>query len=417
MPLIVQKYGGSSVANAERLRNVARRVASTRSHGDQVVVVVSAMGDTTDELIALAKEMAEHPDPREMDLLLSTGEIISVTLVSMALHSLGVPAISLTGAQAGIQTESFFSRARILNVEPSRVRRELAEDKVVIVAGFQGVTDQQEITTIGRGGSDTTAVALACSLHASECQIYTDVEGVYTADPRVVVDARKLTEISYDEMLELASLGAKVMAPRAVELGAVYGMPIRVASSFSAQAGTLIHEGATDSMEIRNKVRGIAHDTDVAKITVVGVPDRPGIAASLFAPLAAAGISVDTIVQNAGLPSNDPRAGAQITDLTFTVTKGDLPKAMALVEPVAREIGAQDCISNGGLGKVSIVGSGIRTAPGYAARMFEALHEAQINIEMITTSEIRITCVIAEEKVANAVRALHRAFELEKPEE
>lgn len=408
MPLIVQKYGGSSVANAERLRNVARRVAGTRGKGHEVVVVVSAMGDTTDELIRLAQEMAEHPDPREMDLLLSTGEIISVTLVSMALHSLGVPAISLTGAQAGIQTESFFSRARILSVEPRRVEQELAEEKVVIVAGFQGVTADQEITTIGRGGSDTTAVALACALQADECQIYTDVEGVFTADPRVVPEARKLSEINYDEMLELASLGAKVMAPRAVELGAVYDMPILVASSLAEAPGTLIHEVAADRMEVRNKVRGIAHDTDVAKITLVGVPDRPGIAASLFAPLAAAGVSVDTIVQNAG--------SRKTTDLTFTVAKNDLSRAMGVVGPVSRDIGAQDCLSDARLGKVSIVGTGIQTAPGYAARMFEALFEAGINIEMITTSEIRITCVIADDKVPEAVRALHRAFELEKPE-
>ncbi len=409
MSLIVQKYGGSSVANAERLRNVARRVASSREQGDQVVVVVSAMGDTTDELVELAHEMAEHPEPREMDLLLSTGEIISVTLVSMALHSLGIPAISLTGAQAGIQTDSFFSRARILNVEPSRVRQELDGDKVVLVAGFQGISAEQDVTTIGRGGSDTTAVAMACALNAEECQIYTDVEGVFTADPRVVADARKLSEISYDEMLELASLGARVMHPRAVELGAVHGMPILVASSFTDQRGTLIHEVDTNSMEVRNKVRGIAHDTDVAKITLVGVPDRPGIAASLFAPLASAGISVDTIVQNAGL--------SKTTDLTFTVSRGDLSHAMGLVEPVSRQIGARECVSASDLGKVSIVGSGIQNAPGYAARMFEALFEAGINIEMITTSEIRITCVVHEAQVADAVRALHRAFELEKPEE
>ena len=407
MALIVQKYGGSSVADAEKLRNVARRIASTRAAGHQVVVVVSAMGDTTDELIALAGQVTEHPDPREMDLLLSTGETISVTLLSMALHSLGHDAISLTGAQAGIQTDSLFSRARILSVEPTRVLQEIEEGKVVIVAGFQGISAEQDITTLGRGGSDTTAVALACTLNAQECQIFTDVPGVFTADPRVVPAAQKLTEISYDEMLELASLGAKVMHPRSVELGAVYNIPILVASSFSNEAGTLIHGRL--QMELRNKVRGIAHDRDVAKITVVGVPDRPGIAASVFAPLAAAGLSVDTIVQNASLN--------KITDLTFTVAKSDLARALALIQPMAKEIGARECLSDGSLGKVSIVGNGIQNAPGYAARMFETLFNEGINIEMITTSEIRITCVIAEERVQDAVRALHRAFELENPED
>ncbi len=406
MALLVQKYGGSSVANADRLRNVARRVAKTRAAGHDVVVVVSAMGKTTDDLIALAQQVTEQPDLREMDVLLSTGETISVSLLSMALHSLGVDAMSFSGAQAGIRTESMFSRARILSIDPSRLRQALDAGKVAIVAGFQGITEDEDITTLGRGGSDTTAVALACALKASECQIYTDVTGVFTADPRVASDARKLKDIHYDEMLEMASLGAKVMHPRAVELGAVYNMPILVASSFTDEAGTLIHGGA--SMEVRNKVRGIAHDRDVAKITLIGVPDRPGVAASIFAPLAAAGLSVDTIVQNA--------SASKIADLTFTVSKGDLAKAMALVQPVAKELGAQECLSDGNLGKVSIVGTGIQNAPGYAARMFETLHNEGINIEMITTSEIRITCVIAEDRVQDAVRALHRAFELEKPE-
>lgn len=407
MALIVQKYGGSSVAYAERLRNVAGRIAATRAAGTQVVVVVSAMGDTTDRLIALAQQVADQPDLREMDLLLSTGETIAATLLSIALHGLGCDAIGLTGAQAGIQTDSAFSQARILRIEPTRIHQGIQEGKVVIVAGFQGITAEQDITTIGRGGSDITAVALACALHAQECQIFTDVSGIFTADPRIAPEARKLKEIGYDEMLELASLGAKVMAPRAVELGAVYTMPILVASSFSQEPGTLIHEGA--QMEVRNKVRGIAHDRDVAKITIVGVPDRPGIAAAIFAPLAAAGVNVDTIVQNASVN--------KITDLTFTVAKGDLAKAMALVQPVAEEIGATACLSDADLGKVSIVGTGIQNAPGYAARMFEALFHEGVNIEMITTSEIRITCVIAAGQVPNAVQALHRAFELEKPEE
>ena len=406
MALIVQKYGGSSVADAERLLNVARRVAAAKNQGNQVVVVVSAMGDTTNNLIALAKRVAPQPDPREMDLLLSTGETISVTLLSMALQNLGCQAISLTGAQAGIRTDTLFSRARILGIEPTRILQELERDKVAIVAGFQGITEAQDVTTLGRGGSDTTAVALACALQASECQIYTDVTGIYTADPRVAPDARKLDEISYDEMLELATLGAKVMHPRAVELGAVFDMPILVASSFSEEPGTLIHKET--AMEVRNKVRGIAHDFDVAKITVVGVPDRPGIAAAIFAPLAAAGLSVDTIVQNAGL---DKQA-----DLTFTVSKNDFASAMALVEPIAKEINAQECVGDGNLGKVSIVGTGIQNSPGYASQMFETLYQANINIEMITTSEILITCVIAGDKVTEAVRALHRAFQLEQPE-
>ena len=406
MALIVQKYGGSSVADAERLVNVARRVAVAKNQGNQVVVVVSAMGDTTNNLIALAKRVAPQPDPREMDLLLSTGETISVTLLSMALQDLGCQAISLTGAQAGIRTDTLFSRARILGIEPTRILQELERDKVAIVAGFQGITEAQDVTTLGRGGSDTTAVALACALQASECQIYTDVTGIYTADPRVAPDARKLDEISYDEMLELATLGAKVMHPRAVELGAVFDMPILVASSFSEEPGTLIHKET--AMEVRNKVRGIAHDFDVAKITVVGVPDRPGIAAAIFAPLAAAGLSVDTIVQNAGL---DKQA-----DLTFTVSKNDFARAMALVEPIAKEINAQECVGDGNLGKVSIVGTGIQNSPGYASQMFETLYQANINIEMITTSEILITCVIAGDKVTEAVRALHRAFQLEQPD-
>ena len=406
MALIVQKYGGSSVASAERLRNVARRVARIKAAGHDVVVVVSAMGDTTDELIALAQQVTEHPDPREMDVLLSTGETISVALLSMALHSLGVNAMSFSGAQAGIRTESMFSRARILSIEPGRVQQALESGKVAIVAGFQGISEEQDVTTLGRGGSDTTAVALACALKASECHIYTDVPGVFTADPRLVPEARQLRDIQYEEMLELASLGARVMHPRAVELGSEYNMPILVASSFSDEPGTLIHGG--EPMEVRNKVSGIAHDRDVAKITLVGIPDRPGVAAAIFAPMAAAGLSVDTIVQNAG--------ASKIADLTFTVSKTDLPKAMALIQPVARELGAQECLSAANMGKVSIVGAGIQNAPGYAARMFETLYQEGINIEIITTSEIRITCVIAEDKVQDAVRALHRAFELEKPE-
>ncbi len=403
MALIVQKYGGSSVADAEKIKNVARRIARVREEEKQVVVVVSAMGDTTDELIELACEVTEHPDSRELDVLLSTGEIVSSTLLAMALKSLGYEAISLSGAQAGIRTDASFSRARILKIDPKRVLKELEKGKVVIVAGFQGITDEMDTTTLGRGGSDTTAVALAVSLKAEACQIYTDVEGVYAADPRLVPEAEKLNEIGYEEMLELATYGARVMHPRAVELGELFSLPIQVASSFNQSPGTLIHGGV--SMEVRNKARAIAHDLNVAKITVVGVPDRPGIAAALFEPLARAGVSVDTIVQNASIEN--------ITDLTFTVAKGELAKAMKVVEPIAKSIGARECSSDSKLGKVSIIGTGMQNTPGYAARMFGVLSKQGINIQLITTSEIRITCIINEARVKDAVRALHKAFELE----
>jgi len=403
MALVVQKYGGSSVAGAARIKSVAQRIAATMDQGRQVVVVVSAMGDATDELINLAYQVTERPSERELDGLLSTGEIVSSSLLAMALHGMGYPAISLTGAQAGIQTDATYSRARILKVEAKRVVKELEKGNIVIVAGFQGITEEMEVTTLGRGGSDTTAVALAHSLKAEVCQIYTDVEGVYTADPRLVPEAQRLSEIGYEEMLELASYGAKVMHPRAVELGELYDVPILVASSFTDNPGTLIHGGA--SMEVRNKARSIAHDLDVGKITVVGVPDRPGIAAAIFEPLAKANISVDTIVQNASINN--------ITDLTFTVSKGQLAKAMEVVEPIAKSIGARECVSDAKLGKVSIIGTGMQNTPGYAARMFQALNENGINIQLISTSEIRITCIIDESRVKDAIRALHHAFKLD----
>ncbi len=404
MAIIVQKYGGSSVANAGKIRNVARRIADCFDKGNQVVTVVSAMGDTTDELLELAAQVNQDPEPREMDLLLSTGEIVSSTLLAMALHATGYKAIALTGPQAGISTDSSFSRARITGIEPKRILRELDKGNIVIVAGFQGLNSDNDITTLGRGGSDTTAVALAASLKAKVCEIYTDVEGVYTADPRLVPGAVKLDEIGYEEMLEMATSGARVMHHRAVELGQIYNIPILVASSMIDKPGTLIHGGK--DMEVRNKVRGIAHDMDVAKITITGVPDRPGIAASIFTPLAKAGISVDTIVQNAS--SNN------ITDLTFTVVKSDLTSAMKIIKPVAKKIKARECISDSGLGKVSIIGTGMQNAPGYAARMFETLYNQGINILLITTSEIRITCIIKESEVEKAVRALHKAFKLDK---
>ncbi len=403
MSLIVQKYGGTSVADAERIKNVTRRIVATRDKGNQVVVVVSAMGDTTDKLIDLAYEVSEHPDERELDVLLSTGEIVSSTLLAMALQAIGYKAISLSGAQAGIRTDAAYHRARILKVEPRRVIRELEKDNIVIVAGFQGITEEMDVTTMGRGASDLSAVALASSLGAEVCERYTDVEGIFTADPRIVPEAKKLPEINYEEMLELATYGSKVMHPRAIELGELFNIPILVASSFNNSPGTLIH-GEAD-MELRNKVRSIAHDLDVAKITVVGVPDRPGIAATLFEPLARANISVDTIVQNASIDN--------ITDLTFTVAKDQLKKSLEVVKPICESIGAKDCISDSKLGKVSIIGTGIQNTPGYAAKMFETLSREGINIQLISTSEIRITCIIEESRIFDAVRALHHAFELD----
>ena len=403
MVLIVQKYGGSSVADAEKIKSVAKRIAAVKDKGDQIVVVVSAMGDTTDGLIELAYQVTEQPSARELDVLLSTGEVVSSTLLAMALKDMGYEAISLSGAQAGIRTDSAHSRARILKVEAKRVAEELERGNIVIVAGFQGVTGDMDVTTLGRGGSDTTAVALAASLGAEACQIYTDVDGVYTADPRLIPEARQLAEIGYEEMLELATYGAKVVHPRAVELGELFSIPILVASSFSQNPGTLIHGGG--SMEVRNKVRGVAYDLDVAKVTVVGVPDRPGIAASIFQPLTKAAISVDTIVQNTCTDN--------ITDLTFTVAKSDLAGAMRLVEPIAKSIGARECVSDSRLGTVSIIGTGMQNTPGYAAKMFEVLSEKDINIQLITTSEIRITCIIDEAQVKDAIRALHRAFEMD----
>ncbi|OGO30373.1 MAG: aspartate kinase [Chloroflexi bacterium RBG_16_56_11] len=403
MALIVQKYGGSSVADAEKIKNVARRIVRTREEGNRVVVVVSAMGDTTDDLIRLAYQITEKLDTRELDVLLSTGEVVASTLLAMALHGMGHPAISLSGAQAGIRTDSAYSRARITNIEPRRVVAELDKGNIVIVAGFQGITEDMDITTLGRGGSDTTAVALAAALKASVCQRYTDVDGIYTTDPRLFAGARKLKDISYEEMLEMVTYGFKAIHPRAVELGELFGVPILVASSFNDNPGTLIKKEV--SMEIRNKVRGIAHDLDVAKITVVGVPDHPGIAASIFVPLAEAGISVDTIVQNASIKN--------ITDLTFTVAESQLAGAMSVVRPIAESIGARECVSDARLGKISIIGTGMQNAPGYAAKMFDTLSKANINIQLITTSEIRITCIIEEALVKDAVIALHRAFELE----
>ena len=409
-PLVVQKYGGSSVADADRIKRVARRIARERAAGSDLVVVVSAMGDTTDELLGLAAAITDEPDPRELDVLLATGEHQSATLLSMALHGLGVPAISLTGPQAGITTDGRYGRARIAGIEPRRVHAEIAAGKVVIVAGFQGqsasAAADDEITTLGRGGSDTTAVALAASLGADRCQVFTDVKGIYTADPRLVARARQLPVIGYEEMLELAHQGAQVMQVRAVELGWVNGVVIEVLSSFEDAPGTLIKEDPF--VEQRNKVRGLAHDRNVAKVTVVAVPDRPGVARSIFDPLAEAGINVDMIVQNVG-------HGGE-TDLSFTVPRVELAAAKKTLEPIVRDLGAREMTTDASVAKVSIVGAGLHNAPGYAARMFGTLADTGVNIEMISTSEVRITCMIAEADLETALRALHDAFELERPE-
>jgi aspartate kinase len=408
--LIVQKYGGSSLADAERIRHVASRIARDRREGADLVVVVSAMGDTTDHLLDLAAAITDDPDPREMDLLLATGEHISGTLVAMALQAKGTEAISLTGPQAGIRTDTRHGRARIAAIDPARVRAELERGRVVIVAGFQGSTGEDfatgEVTTLGRGGSDTSAVALAARLKADACEIYTDVEGIFTADPRIVPDARLMPVIGYEEMLELAHQGAQVMQTRAVELGWVNDVVIRVRSTFSDHPGTSIQE--VSAVELRDKVRAMALDRKVAKVTIVGVPDRPGIAKAIFAPMADQGLNVDMIVQNVG------RDGA--TDLSFTVERSQLARAERLLGLLAGELGFSAVTTDAAVAKVSIVGEGIHNTPGYAAQMFGALADEGINITMISTSEIRITCIIAEDQLEAAARAVHRTFRLEEPE-
>ncbi|CAN5638373.1 aspartate kinase [soil metagenome] len=408
--IVVQKFGGSSLADADRIRHVAGRVATEREKGTDLVIVVSAMGDTTDDLLALAAAITDDPDPRELDLLLATGEHISGTLLAMALQARGTPAISLTGAQAGIRTDPSHGRARIANVEPTRVRAEMERGRVVIVAGFQGSTDESavlaETTTLGRGGSDTTAVALAARLAAERCEIFTDVDGIYTADPRVVPDARLLPTIGYEEMLELAGQGAQVMQARAVELGWVNGVEIAVRSTFSDHPGTLIREER--DLEQLNKVRGVATERNTAKVTILAVPDRPGVARTIFEPLADEGINIDVVVQNVSHQGT--------TDVSFTVNATDLARARRALEPVVAELGSEGLSSDAKVAKVSIVGAGIRSTAGIAARMFGTLADAGINIEMISMSDIRITCIIAEPQVEAAARALHAAFQLEQPE-
>ncbi|MHB8719376.1 MAG: aspartate kinase [Candidatus Dormibacteria bacterium] len=404
MSVVVQKYGGSSLAGIERLRAVARRVARTRQAAERVVVVVSAMGDATDDLIRLAHDVDTNPPHREMDMLLSTGETMTAPLLAMALHALGVDAISLSGMQAGIRTSAAHRRARIVDIVPQRIVEALDEGRVVVVAGFQGATETLDVTTLGRGGSDTTAVALAVALRADECEINTDVSGIFTADPRVVPHATPLEAISYGEMLELASSGATVMHPRAVEIGQAYSMPIRVRSTFDELPGTLIL--GKEQMENRPRIHGIAHDTDVAQVTMLGVPDRPGIAAAVFVPLGDAGVNVDMIVQNV--------SHSGTTDVSFTLAGSQLESARDVLDYVAGTIGAGGWDADPSVAKVTIVGSGILGTPGISGRIFAALADAGINIRMISTSEIRITCVIDADRVEEGVRAVHRAFELER---
>ncbi len=400
-PLVVAKYGGSSLATVSHVASVAARVAQESEAGARLVVVVSAMGNTTDELIELAAQVSHRPEPRELDLLMATGELVSAALLVMALHERGVPAISLSGPQAGITTDGAYGRARITGVEPVRIREELDAGRVVVVAGFQGASGA-EVATLGRGGSDTSAVALAITLSASRCDIYTDVDGVYTADPRLVPTARRLPEVGYEEMLELAHHGARVLQTRSVELAWVHGMAMSVRHSARDGEGTSIREVA---VEARQKVRGIATDDRMAKLTLLDLADRPGMAAEVFAPLAEAGIPVDGIIQNVG------HDGAP--DLSFIVAEPDLPRAEELLRRLLPDLRARDLTVSPGLAKVSIVGAGIHNTPSYPARMFSALGDAGVNIEMITTSEIRITCVIAREHLQAAAQALHRAFELE----
>ena len=406
--LLVQKYGGSSVGSVERIAAVSARIARDRAAGSDVVAVVSAMGDTTDDLLALAASVTGGvlPSAREQDALLATGEIQSAALLAMALIARGTDAVSLSGAQAGISADGTYGKGRIAGIEPKRVRAELDAGRVVIVAGFQGVSDGSETTTLGRGGSDTSAVALAAALGADRCQIFTDVRGVYTADPRAVPAARQLSVVGYEEMLELANQGAQVMQTRAVELGWVNNVAIEVLSSFEEQPGTVIKEDT--QVEKRNKVRGLAADTKVAKVTMVAVPDKPGIARAVFDPLSAANINVDMIVQNV---SHDGT-----TDLSFTTSRADLAAAHPVLEQIRASIGARSLEIDESVAKVSIVGAGIQNAPGYAARMFGTLADAKINIQMISTSEIRITCIVSESDAPRALQALHDTFDLAMPD-
>jgi len=400
--LVVQKYGGTSVGSIERIKNVARKLAQFYQEGHQLVVVVSAMAGETDRLINLAYQMTNSPDPRELDVLLATGEQSSAALLAMALKDMGYPATSLVAFQARIFTDDAFGRARIDEIDCARLKKELETGNIVIVAGFQGIDRHGDITTLGRGGSDTTAVALAAALKADICEIYTDVEGVFTADPRICSDAKKINKISYDEMMELASLGAKVLQIRSVDVAKKYKVPVHVRSSFIEQEGTMVVD--TDAEMEKVIVTAVTYNKDEARITVRGVPDRPGIAAQLFKPIGEAGIVVDMIIQNTSEEG--------ITDMTFTVPKIDFKKALEIARQAANKIGAERVLGDEHIGKVSIVGVGMRNHPGVAARMFQSLANAGINILMISTSEIKVSCVIDEKEVERAVQVLHKAFDL-----
>ncbi len=399
MSLIVQKFGGTSVANAERLRNVAQIVTDKYKEGNDMVVVVSAQGDTTDDLIAKANEINDHPSKREMDMLLTAGEQMSASLLAMAIEKMGFPVVSLLGWQAGFVTTTDYGNARIKSVDPQRIRKELDKRNIVVVTGFQGVNRYDDMTTLGRGGSDTSAVAIACVMKADLCQIYTDVDGVYTADPRKVKEARKLTVISYDEMLELATLGAQVLHNRSVELAKKYGLELEVLSSITKQPGTIVKE--TNKME-KMLISGVAKDCNIARISIIGVPDKPGLAFRVFSKLSAKNINVDIILQSVG------RNGTK--DISFTVGQDNLQLALDLLEPYAEALGATGVVYNEHVAKISIVGAGMESHPGVAADMFEALYGANINIHMISTSEIKISVLIDESEADAAVQAVHNQF-------
>ncbi|OGA50410.1 MAG: aspartate kinase [Betaproteobacteria bacterium RIFCSPLOWO2_12_FULL_62_58] len=405
MALIVQKYGGTSVSSPERIKNVARRIARWKAQGHRLVVVVSAMAGETNRLLALAREVQNHPHPRELDVMVSTGEQVTIALMSMALMDLGLKARSYTGGQVKILTDSAHTRARIMSIDEERLRADLADDHVVVVAGFQGVDEAGNITTLGRGGSDTTGVALAAALKADECQIYTDVDGVYTTDPRIVPEARRLRTITFEEMLEMASLGSKVLQIRSVEFAGKYKVKLRVLSSFEEEGdGTLITFEEDENME-QAIISGIAFNRDEAKITILGVPDRPGIAYQILGPIGDANMDVDMIVQNVGHDG--------MTDFSFTVHRNDYQKALEILKPVIEHIKARGVVSGDKIAKVSVVGVGMRSHAGIASAMFRTLAEEGINIEMISTSEIKISVVIDEKYLELAVRMLHKAFALD----
>ncbi|TDP27184.1 aspartate kinase [Halanaerobium congolense] len=404
MSLIVQKYGGSSVANAELIKNVAKRVIEGYEEGNQMIVVVSAMGDTTDHLIELMEDITDDPDPREVDMLLTTGEQVSIALLTMAIHALGYPAISLTGSQMKIKTNEKHNQAMITDIDTTRLKKELAENKIVIVAGFQGVNENQDFTTLGRGGSDTTTVAVAAAINADRCEIYSDVDGVYTADPRVVRSASKLDHISYEEMLELANLGANVLHPRAVELAKTYDLKLYIASSFNKTTGTIVR--GDEKMEGKKNVVGVASDLGEIKITVERVPDEPGIAGKMFRSLADNAVNVDMIIQNL---QRD-----ELNDITFTINQDQERLALKVLENIKSEIRFNNYSIDRDVAKISIVGAGMQSTPGIAARMFTSLGENNINIGMITTSEIKISCLIKKNDANKALNVLHQEFKLDK---